>query len=872
MVLPTHALPEGRAHGLSTAARSRRQINAPVTLETGEPLVKARSCCQDTGDRSSVRDPTSKYWRSMLRPFTAVVYTPLSVAALAKLSGLVDRAARAIGDIPGKVLGVTTVAGLVVGTALFAFAIPARPPSASTSADRNSDRANGEDSLAERFPAWYGEHPERTLTIDVSVSERTSISAIWRSTYTLTLSPADPVVKEFRKGDWADDPSMLTELLGGVEVYPSDRQSERDSYFSPTLTLSENADKATVRWGSVVDNELDLKTATVVVVRYTNGDEWAPISSANLSVQATRFTVVGIRSIRGADSQANRFVEMTINGRGMDDRVALVQDGYPADSASTVLNEDSHDDTPTDESGDSWVTYSWLGLLLASLAPWLLILSARSYGSESIRWMRFAAAVAITTILRASQGVENSGGALALTLLCLAAFSVIISFASAIAGTKPDLQHATAIWTDAAGYRRLIVGAATIAALLLADLALSKALDYESKTDYVLYIGAATAWLVAASASLIMISEVSRSARWTAFGTFGALAITAIFPLDLYLEISLLFIAPLFLMLDRRGQTAAALGDPSVRRFAIAFATIPLVAVLRQLPATGWTLAASAVVLVGGLMWLTPLSKSRIAVVLGGLSPDAHRLLLRRQIHERVVLEGATKLYRSTKDGLDASAIDQAESTRRRRALEAAERTSMVPRALGSGGGHPPSANGKAGATYGLLLTLPTTIATTSLAIFSGTGQMYANLSSGLSPQIAVLLAVLRWGFYGFVFGYLYPRIRGRDSMAKALGFTLIVVLAETIGIAGAIGTISSPAQIVAICAVLAPGLTMVAGLGLVWERRLTVEAGLPWRMVRKLGDFRTFTAPVVSIVIATVSSAATSAVGLLLSVSPKGR
>jgi hypothetical protein len=252
----------------------------------------------------------------------------------------------------------------------------------------------------------------------------------------------------------------------------------------------------------------------------------------------------------------------------------------------------------------------------------------------------------------------------------------------------------------------------------------------------------------------------------------------------------------------------------------------------------------------------------KLATVLGRLSPAAHTALMRRQLLRRTALVAARSRYQASTTG----DVDTADIERRRRAVEDAERQFRLPGAMAGGGGHTPWENGLAGARYALTLVLPVMITCSAYAVVTSGSSLYSDaIDSPLDAAVDVLFWG-RWAIYGFIFGYFYPRLRGREPMTKALPFATVILLAETIGVFGGLSRNDVPAVVEAVGTIVAPGVILAVGLGLLWERRLAAEAGFPWRWVRAWNSLRGFTTPVVSIAVAVVSSAGSSVIGALLS------
>ena len=129
-----------------------------------------------------------------------------------------------------------------------------------------------------------------------------------------------------------------------------------------------------------------------------------------------------------------------------------------------------------------------------------------------------------------------------------------------------------------------------------------------------------------------------------------------------------------------------------------------------------------------------------------------------------------------------------------------------------------------------------------------------------------VLLAfarwTLRWAGLGFLFGYLYPLLRGVSPLAKATGLGVVLVLAETV----ASLTAGAPHSWVAAALQAAQVAVLVIVLTLHWEWRAGRAARVPFLFVRDLRSFRAVALPVSALVLAASTAAGTAIAGAAVS------
>jgi hypothetical protein len=118
------------------------------------------------------------------------------------------------------------------------------------------------------------------------------------------------------------------------------------------------------------------------------------------------------------------------------------------------------------------------------------------------------------------------------------------------------------------------------------------------------------------------------------------------------------------------------------------------------------------------------------------------------------------------------------------------------------------------------------------------------------------LCYALRWLLYAFIFGYFYPALRGTTAPTKAIGLLIAVLVAEL----SQILAMSPPSEDLAIAATIRGGqvIVLALGLGLLWERKLIVAAGVDWRLLRDFRKLGSLAVPVSTVIVAVVTTVAT--------------
>jgi hypothetical protein len=273
----------------------------------------------------------------------------------------------------------------------------------------------------------------------------------------------------------------------------------------------------------------------------------------------------------------------------------------------------------------------------------------------------------------------------------------------------------------------------------------------------------------------------------------------------------------------------------------------------------GWlphatSVAALAAVWCGSLVLLPPERRAE-ATRLHALSGAAHARLVNSLARVLLFSESRHRFLSASRGTLaDASASPQDwertwQSLRSPTGSDAARDTARLrATALGSSGGRSAWSNGLAGAVTAGLLTLPWT----AWPAWHGLGL------SGLPEAVTIAGGTTCvWLAHGFVYGYLYPWLRGRGPMAKA----------------GWLWAVMSPVQILllwprlrlpfdqtalSVTLLLAQSTVLALGLALFWEVRLVRRADLLWGHVRNLRRLSSLAAPLSAVLVAAIAAAVT--------------
>ncbi|WP_143590819.1 hypothetical protein [Thermoactinospora rubra] len=235
-------------------------------------------------------------------------------------------------------------------------------------------------------------------------------------------------------------------------------------------------------------------------------------------------------------------------------------------------------------------------------------------------------------------------------------------------------------------------------------------------------------------------------------------------------------------------------------------------------------------------------------------SPVEHRDLIREALHRRLLFQAKQELYRLGRGKLGAAEMTLEDFDRQRHDIDRAlgGESHRPETAFTTSAGCTPWHNGVMAFAVTLVLTLP-------FAFIFG-----LPAGSHLSAFAFDARGLLALPCFGFLFGYFYPRIRGTQPMTKALHLMAAATATELSAYISAmfepdIG-VADKAQLVAIVV----GQTALAciGLGLYWEWRIMHLAGEPWGRVRNIRSIRSLATPLIAVLIAVGTTAATTVAG----------
>ncbi|WP_343949612.1 hypothetical protein [Nonomuraea longicatena] len=231
---------------------------------------------------------------------------------------------------------------------------------------------------------------------------------------------------------------------------------------------------------------------------------------------------------------------------------------------------------------------------------------------------------------------------------------------------------------------------------------------------------------------------------------------------------------------------------------------------------------------------------------------DEHRDLVRSALHKRLLLISEQELYRVGRGKIGAGELSMTDFEQQRGDLETAlDRHGRHPEtAFATAAACSPWHNGLQGFVVCLLLSLP-------LGLVYG-----APAGTDLASYLFDARYLLTLPAFGFLFGYFYPRLRGTQPMTKVLHLMAAAVLTELSAYLPAFVepdvALLEKVQLVAI--VVGQAALVYIGLGLFWEWRIMRLAGEPWGRVRNVRSLRSLATPLVAVIIAVGTAAASAA------------
>lgn len=320
------------------------------------------------------------------------------------------------------------------------------------------------------------------------------------------------------------------------------------------------------------------------------------------------------------------------------------------------------------------------------------------------------------------------------------------------------------------------------------------------------------------------------------------------------LGLLLLTFALLVLRLRRLGASLDAMADPAVEATVIVCLMVLYLtpradpdSTVIELPLP--SLAITSLVAWAAATWL--LSGPRPQIV-EPCSRAEHRALVRDALHRRVLHGSEQELYRLSRGKLGSGELTMEGFERQRHELD--HMLTVEPphteTAFATSAACTPWQNGLAAFVVSLLLSLP-------FALIYGWPDGVELTSWVFDSRFMFTLPA-----FGFLYGYFYPRLRGTQPVTKALFVMSAALVTE---LSAYVPSLVDPdiggldkLQVVAI--VVGQGALVFIGLGLYWEWRIMFTAGEPWARVRNIRSVRSLATPLVAVVIAAGTTAATSA------------
>lgn len=303
------------------------------------------------------------------------------------------------------------------------------------------------------------------------------------------------------------------------------------------------------------------------------------------------------------------------------------------------------------------------------------------------------------------------------------------------------------------------------------------------------------------------------------------------------------------------GRTAEGYRRPETKRLAVAAAAIICMMLFYNSNQNQYESGAVALVAVASLWIALPTRDVGRAVELAGSTAPSHAQTTARYARARVLFSARNQLRRNETDRLAGGELTVADfDTRSEELLDAINSNggvsaSVRERVFGALVDESPAHAGAVGALIALLCSAP-------IVAFDVTNLPERFISDLTQvPLITSLwqaVALEHWVFYGFLFGYFYPLLRGRSPMAKA--WLLAVALTPTELTLAWISNYHVRPETIA----FAVGETVAFFLvvGVVWEVRLVVRSSIPWTEVRNIRGARGVLAPLGALALAAVTAA----------------
>lgn len=268
-----------------------------------------------------------------------------------------------------------------------------------------------------------------------------------------------------------------------------------------------------------------------------------------------------------------------------------------------------------------------------------------------------------------------------------------------------------------------------------------------------------------------------------------------------------------------------------------------------------WTTAAALLTAWAGAHLLLPPARAEHAKRLHGLTGAAHARLLNSLARALLFAEGRHRFLTSSRGTLADTSLpaddweDTWQSLRRPTAADAARETARLKEvALGGSAGSTAWSNGLTAAAATALLTMPWTAWTA----------WQAEGYSGVPEAVTVAGApTCVWLAHGFVYGYLYPWLRGNTPVGKAGWLWLVMSAVQVLLLVPRLRVPQGPIAL-AVFLLLAQSAVLALALALYWEIRLVHRADLLWGHIRNFRRLSSLATPLSAVLVATMAAVAT--------------
>ena len=329
------------------------------------------------------------------------------------------------------------------------------------------------------------------------------------------------------------------------------------------------------------------------------------------------------------------------------------------------------------------------------------------------------------------------------------------------------------------------------------------------------------------------------------------------------------FTAFALIRLSTTGRTADCYREPQVRRYSVAVLAIICMMLFYSGYSSQYKSGVVAIVAIASLAIALPTRDIDRAVELAQSTAKSHAKATARYVRARELTAAYKQLKRDEAASLaggklsvsafDARAEELLLAVNTQGGVSAAARR----RVFGVLFDESPAHAGAIAAMIALVASVP-------IVLFDLTGlpeHFVGTITQ--APLITSLwqaIALERWGFYGFLFGFFYPLLRGTTSMLKACGMA-IALLPTELSLTWISNTHVRPETLF-----LAVGETIAffLVLGAAWEVRLLARSGIAWTAVRGLRGMRGLVAPLGAVAVAAVTAAVPVLTNALAPTSPQ--